>query len=42
MRFNFESDGDPQHLLEQSEEILKVLLRHTDSDETSLPVLALA
>jgi hypothetical protein len=42
MRFNFESDGEPQHLLEQSGEILQLLLRHTDSDQTSVPILALA
>lgn len=42
MRFNFESDGDPQHLLEQSGEILQLLRRHTVSDQTSVPMLALA
>jgi hypothetical protein len=42
MRFNFESEGDPQHLLEQSGDIQQLLLRHSGSDQSSLPTLALA
>ena len=42
MRFNFETDGDPQHLLEQSDDILQLLLRHTNPYQASTPILALA